>query len=54
MPIWILMLVMNGLGYLGLLQSVGIIFDAANVELDNIEYQELGRAGGNDMSNQTF
>ena len=42
LPTWIMMLIMNILGYLGLLQSIGIIFDAASVELDTIEYSELG------------
>lgn len=41
-PTWIIMLIMNILGYLGILQSIGIIFDAASVELDTIEYSELG------------
>jgi hypothetical protein len=41
-PTWIVMLVQIVFGFLGLLQALGMIFDASSVEVDNIEYQELG------------
>ncbi len=43
---WILMLVQLVIGYLGLLQALGMIFDASSVEVDTIEYQEVGGGGG--------
>ena len=45
-PTWIIMLVQIIFGFLGLLQQLGMIFDASSVEVDTIEYQEVGGGGG--------
>ena len=45
-PSWIVMLVLLVFGYLGLLQALGVVFDASSVEVDTIEYRELGGEGG--------
>ena len=47
-PSWIVMLVQIIFGFLGLLQALGMIFDASSVEVDTIEYQEVG-GGGRDL-----
>ncbi len=43
---WTVMLVQLVFGYLGLLQQLGLIFDASSVEVDTIEYRELGANAG--------
>ena len=45
-PTWIVMLVQIIFGFLGLLQALGMIFDASSVEVDTIEYQEIGGGMG--------
>ncbi len=37
--------VQNILGYLGILQIIGTIFEASGVEVDNIEYNQLANVG---------
>ncbi len=44
-PTWIVMLVLLVFGFLGLLQQLGMVFDASSVEVDTIEYRELGGEG---------
>jgi hypothetical protein len=45
-PSWTVMLVQLVFGFLGLLQQLGLIFDASSVEVDTIEYRELGANSG--------
>ncbi len=44
-PTWIVMLVLIVFGFLGLLQQLGLVFDASSVEVDTIQYRELGGEG---------
>jgi len=46
LPSWTVMLVLLVFGFLGLLQQLGLIFDASSVEVDTIEYRELGANSG--------
>jgi hypothetical protein len=48
LPSWTVMLVQLVFGFLGLLQQLGLIFDASSVEVDTIEYRELGANAGID------